>query len=117
MYRGYGPSVAGIVVYRAGYFGLYDFSKVYLMPHAGLQDGTILCLLTKFSLALSIDIFSALAAYPLDTVRRSMMMMSGRKDKLYTNSLQCAKYILTHNGASGFYKGALTNCIRAIGSA
>jgi solute carrier family 25 (adenine nucleotide translocator) protein 4/5/6/31 len=28
VYRGYGPSVAGIVVYRAGYFGLYDFSKV-----------------------------------------------------------------------------------------
>ena len=28
VYRGYGPSVAGIIVYRAGYFGLYDFSKV-----------------------------------------------------------------------------------------
>jgi len=29
VYRGYGPSVAGIIVYRAGYFGLYDFSKVF----------------------------------------------------------------------------------------
>jgi solute carrier family 25 (adenine nucleotide translocator) protein 4/5/6/31 len=28
IYRGYGPSVAGIIVYRAGYFGLFDFSKV-----------------------------------------------------------------------------------------
>jgi len=28
VYRGFGPSVAGIVVYRAGYFGLYDYSKV-----------------------------------------------------------------------------------------
>lgn len=117
MYRGYGPSVAGIIVYRAGYFGLYDFSKVYMMPHIGLKDGTFLNILTKFSLALGIDIFSALAAYPLDTVRRSMMMMSGRKDKLYTNSLQCAKYIINNSGMPGLYKGALTNCIRAIGSA
>lgn len=27
IYRGYGPSVAGIIVYRAGYFGLYDSLK------------------------------------------------------------------------------------------
>lgn len=117
IYRGYGPSVAGIIVYRAGYFGLYDFSKVLIMPHLGLTEGSILSILTKFSLALSIDIFSAIAAYPLDTVRRSMMMMSGRSEKLYNNSFQCAQYIMKNNGFGGFYKGALTNSIRAIGSA
>ena len=37
LYRGYGPSVAGIVVYRAGYFGLYDFSKTSLIPSLGLK--------------------------------------------------------------------------------
>ena len=47
----------------------------------------------KFGIALTVDIFSALCAYPLDTVRRSMMMMSGRKDKLYTTSAACFSHI------------------------
>lgn len=82
IYRGYGPSVAGIIVYRAGYFGLYDFSKIYVMPILGVGQGkdahSYGAMATKFGLALTIDIFSAVVAYPLDTIRRNMMMMSGR---------------------------------------
>lgn len=121
IYRGYGPSVAGIIVYRAGYFGLFDFSKEYLMPMVGMgKDSTASKtsqVLSKFCLALMVDIFSAMAAYPLDTVRRSMMMMSGRQDKLYNNSFQCFRYIYQQGGIPAFYKGAMTNNIRAIGSA
>lgn len=121
IYRGYGPSVAGIIVYRAGYFGLFDFSKEYLMPMVGLgkdsKASKTTQVLSKFCLALMVDIFSAMTAYPLDTVRRSMMMMSGRKDKLYTNSFACFSYIYKHGGISAFYKGAMTNNVRAIGSA
>jgi hypothetical protein len=36
----YGPSVAGIVVYRAGYFGLYDFSKTSFLPSLKLKEGS-----------------------------------------------------------------------------
>ncbi len=121
IYRGYGPSVAGIIVYRAGYFGLFDFSKAYVMPLLGVGQGkdahTVSTIVTKFGIALGVDIFSAMAAYPLDTIRRSMMMMSGRADKAYTNSIDCARYIFKQGGAKAFYKGAFTNNIRAIGSA
>lgn len=64
-----------------------------------------------------VDIFSALCAYPLDTVRRSMMMMSGRQDKLYTTSLGAFKHIWAEGGMKLMYKGAYMNSIRAIGSA
>lgn len=121
VYRGYGPSVAGIIFYRAGYFGLFDFSKAYVMPALNIGQGadahSFTTLLAKFGLALTIDIFSALVAYPFDTVRRSLMMMSGRTDKLYTNSLQCAKHVIKTSGTAGLYKGAFTNSVRAIGSA
>merc|ERR1712094_130992 len=30
LYRGFGPSVAGIIVYRAGYFGFYDLGKILM---------------------------------------------------------------------------------------
>jgi len=120
IYRGYMPSVAGIIVYRAGYFGLYDFSKLYVMPALGMtgkDSHSLTNLFKKFLLALGIDIFSAYCAYPLDTVRRSMMMQSGRKEKLYTNSFQCFSHIWKEGGIRLIYKGAGMNSIRAIGSA
>jgi solute carrier family 25 (adenine nucleotide translocator) protein 4/5/6/31 len=117
LYRGYGPSVAGIVVYRAGYFGLYDYSKTALMP--SLQQKGLALVMTKFGIALGIDIFSAMLAYPLDTVRRNMMMQSGRSanEILFTSSMGCFKHIMAKDGYRGLYKGALMNNFRAIGSA
>ena len=73
--------------------------------------------MAKFSIALAIDIFSAMLAYPLDTIRRSLMMQSGSKNVLFTNSFGCFKHIIAKDGAAGLYKGAMMNNIRAIGSA
>jgi solute carrier family 25 (adenine nucleotide translocator) protein 4/5/6/31 len=119
LYRGYGPSVAGIVVYRAGYFGLYDFSKTSLIPSLQLKEHTASMVAAKFGIALTIDIFSAMLAYPLDTIRRSLMMQSGRGKEtlLFNNSLGCLKHIMAKDGIHGLYKGALMNNVRAIGSA
>ena len=114
LYRGYGPSVAGIVVYRAGYFGLYDYSKT-LLPALELKGPVLV--MTKFGMALAIDIFSAMLAYPLDTVRRDMMMQSGAKEKLYDSARGCLTYILKKDGVAGLYKGVMMNNIRAVGSA
>ena len=115
VYRGYGPSVAGIIVYRAGYFGLYDLSKVLI--NIPKSEYAAVNFAASFSTALLVDIFSAMVAYPLDTIRRSLMMMSGRQEKLYTNSLQCVRYLVKQGGVPALYKGATTNNIRAIGSA
>lgn len=118
LYRGYGPSVAGIVVYRAGYFGLYDYSKSALIPSLNLSHGPLIA--AKFGIALGIDIFSAMLSYPLDTVRRNMMMQSGKgtaENVLFTNALGCFRYIVGKDGFKGLYKGAMMNNFRAIGSA
>ena len=117
LYRGYGPSVAGIVVYRAFYFGLYDFSKTSLIPSLNLQEHSFSAIATKFGIALCIDIFAAMSAYPLDTIRRNMMMQSNRKEVLFTNSMGCLKHLIAKDGPMSLYKGALMNNIRAIGSA
>jgi solute carrier family 25 (adenine nucleotide translocator) protein 4/5/6/31 len=115
LYQGYGPSVAGIIVYRAGYFGLYDFFKTTIYPNLEISGYKLI--LAKFSIALLIDIFSAMLAYPLDTIRRSLMMQSDSKEVLFTDSISCAKYIVKKDGWKGLYKGCLMNNIRAIGSA
>ena len=44
-------------------------------------------------------------------------MQSGREDTLYKNNWHCWKKIFAEEGAKGFYKGALSNVFRGMGSA
>lgn len=41
--------------------------------------------------------------YPTDTIRRSMMMNSGLKEKIYLNTFDCVKKIYKTEGIGGFY--------------
>lgn len=115
LYRGYGPSVVGIVLYRAGYFGFYDAGKQMLFADGGEDAG----FLPLFGLALGVDISAACIAYPLDTVRRRLMMQSGKAaaDVEYTSARGAARHILRHEGAGGFYRGVFANNTRAVASA
>lgn len=65
-------SVLGIIPYRAAYFGLYDTGKKYIPL---VKEN----LLVKFLFAQTVTSISGLASYPFDTVRRRMMMQSGKK--------------------------------------
>merc|ERR1712226_1051084 len=70
LYRGFVISCVGIFIYRGMYFGLYDSLKpMFLGDNAGF--------LVSFFLGWSVTIVSGLASYPIDTVRRRMMMTSG----------------------------------------
>ena len=114
LYRGYGPSVAGIVVYRAGYFGFYDVGKQVFFSDGGANTN----LLFKFSLALSVDISAAVLAYPIDTVRRRLMMQSGAgANAEFTGAAGAISTIYKQEGVGGFYRGCMANNVRAIASA
>lgn len=66
------PSVAGIVVYRGLYFGMYDSIKPVVL--VGPLEGNFLA---SFALGWTVTTGAGIASYPLDTVRRRMMMTSG----------------------------------------
>jgi len=109
LYRGFGISVVGIIAYRAFYFGVFDTAK-----SMGLMKGIIL----KYIIAQTVTALAGLASYPLDTVRRRMMMQSGRKDILYKNTIDCFRKIYkSEGGLKPFFKGALSNVFRGIGGA
>lgn len=72
LYRGFGPSVLGIVVYRGLYFGMYDSIKPVLL--VGPLEGNFLA---SFMLGWGVTTGAGIASYPLDTIRRRMMMTSG----------------------------------------
>lgn len=108
LYQGFGISVIGIIMYRACYFGGYDTAKNTLMtPQTGL--------LMKFFIAQCVTGISGLMSYPLDTVRRRMMMQSGEKKVLYKGTFDCFVQIAKNEGNKAFFKGALSNIIRGAG--
>jgi len=108
LYQGFGISVIGIIMYRACYFGGYDTAKKSILK----PDSPIIF---KFAVAQCVTAISGLLSYPLDTVRRRMMMQSGEKKILYKGTFDCFVQIAKTEGRKAFFKGALSNIIRGAG--
>ncbi|EGD94876.1 ADP,ATP carrier protein [Trichophyton mentagrophytes] len=111
LYRGFGPSVLGIVVYRGLYFGMYDSIKPVLL--VGPLEGNFLA---SFLLGWTVTTGAGIASYPLDTVRRRMMMTSGEAVK-YSSSFDAARQIMAKEGIRSFFKGAGANILRGVAGA
>jgi len=109
LYRGFLVSCIGIVVYRGFYFGLYDTLRPLLLgENAGVTS--------SFLLGWGVTVTAGLASYPIDTIRRRMMMTSGEAVK-YKNSLDCAVQIYKKEGTLSFFRGAGANILRGVAGA
>ncbi|KAL5719624.1 ADP/ATP carrier protein [Ranunculus cassubicifolius] len=111
LYRGFNISCAGIIVYRGLYFGMYDSLKPVLLT-GKLEDSFF----ASFGLGWLITNGAGLASYPIDTVRRRMMMTSGEAVK-YKSSFDAFSQILKNEGAKSLFKGAGANILRAVAGA
>ena len=110
LYRGFVVSCVGIVVYRGLYFGMFDSIVPELPKH--LRES----LTAKFFIGWAITIVAGLVSYPLDTVRRRMMMTSGEAVK-YRSSMHCMTSIVQKEGVGSLFKGAGANILRAVAGA
>ena len=109
LYRGFVISCVGIFIYRGMYFGLYDTLKPMLLsPNSGFA--------LSFALGYFVTVTSGLMSYPIDTIRRRMMMTSGSVVK-YNGSIDCAVQIMNAEGFMSFMKGAGANILRGIAGA
>lgn len=103
LYRGFNISCVGIIVYRGLYFGMYDSMKP-LLPKE-LQTSFV----ASFLLGWCITIGAGLASYPIDTIRRRMMMTSGEAVK-YKSSAHAFAEIIKKEGTKSLFKGAGGEC-------
>lgn len=110
LYRGFVISCVGIVIYRGLYFGIYDSVKPLLPAE---YKGNIAA---NFLLGWGVTVGSGLASYPIDTIRRRMMMTSGEAEK-FSGSIDCARKILAKEGVKSFFKGAGANVLRGVAGA
>lgn len=100
-------------------------------------------IVVSWMIAQTVTAAAGLVSYPFDTVRRRMMMQSGRKggkppfisfhislmlcitsnvsvskaDIMYKGTIDCWKKILKDEGGKAFFKGAWSNVIRGMGGA
>jgi len=111
LYRGFVPSVVGIIVYRGLYFGLYDSLKPVVL--VGALEGSFLA---SFLLGWCVTTGAGIASYPLDTIRRRMMMTSGSTTH-YKSMFDAGSQIIAKEGTKSLFKGAGANILRGVAGA
>lgn len=113
LYRGFGVSVQGIIIYRAAYFGFYDTAR------GMLPDPKNTPIYISWAIAQVVTTVAGIVSYPFDTVRRRMMMQSGRKatEIIYKSTVHCWATIAKQEGTGAFFKGAFSNVLRGTGGA
>lgn len=109
LYRGFAISCVGIIVYRGFYFGLYDTLKPMLLG----EDASFGL---SFALGYGVTVSAGILSYPIDTIRRRMMMTSGAAVK-YNGSFDCFSQIMKTEGATSLFKGAGANVLRGMAGA
>merc|ERR1712080_17862 len=88
--------MGGIFIYRGMYFGMFDTLKPIIVG----KDGSVAA---SFILGWGVTVTAGLMSYPIDTIRRRMMMTSGGG----------AKY----KGSISMMKGAGANILRGVAGA
>ena len=86
-----------LTFFRGAYFGLFDTLKPILLG----ENANVLAV---FALGYGVTVGSGILSYPVDTVRRRMMMTSGEAVK-YKGSIDCTMQILKHEGFMSLMKG------------
>merc|ERR1711862_714613 len=101
--------MGGIFIYRGMYFGLYDSIKPIVL---GKDASTFL----SFLLGWGATVTAGLMSYPIDTIRRRMMMTSGQAVK-YKGSIDCFVQVMKNEGFMSLTKGAGANILRGVAGA
>jgi len=109
LYRGFSISAVGIFIYRGMYFGMFDTLKPILIG----KDGSVAA---SFILGWAVTVTAGLMSYPIDTIRRRMMMTSGGGVK-YKGAVDCAVQIMKKEGFMSMMKGAGANILRGVAGA
>ncbi|XP_057776036.1 probable ADP,ATP carrier protein At5g56450 [Salvia miltiorrhiza] len=113
VYKGLPASLQGMVVHRGLYFGGFDTLKEMMAEGSGSD----VVLWKRWATAQAVTTAAGMLSYPLDTVRRRMMMQSGTERPMYATTFDCWRTIYRVEGFASFYRGAMSNIFRSTGAA
>lgn len=126
LYQGYGIALSGVVLYRALHLGGFDACKTELLYRQNISPSssttktkTTLTMCERFGIAQIVSIVAGTICYPIDSVRRRLMMQAGvpSDKRRYNGSIHAFRRIWVEEGVKGFYLGIGPNLIRSVGGA
>lgn len=131
VYKGWLPSVIGVVPYVGLNFAVYESLKDWIAKRNSLEQGgnSDLSVMTKLGCGAAAGTVGQTVAYPLDVVRRRMQMV-GWKDASavitadgqarapiqYTGMIDAFRKTVKHEGFGALYKGLLPNSVKVVPS-
>ncbi|KAL0683983.1 hypothetical protein Bca4012_050831 [Brassica carinata] len=131
LYRGWLPSVIGVVPYVGLNFAVYESLKDWLVKDNpfGLVENNELTIITRLSCGAIAGTVGQTIAYPLDVIRRRMQMVGwksassvvtgeGRsKASLeYNGMVDAFRKTVRHEGLGALYKGLVPNSVKVVPS-
>ncbi|XP_019056558.1 PREDICTED: mitochondrial adenine nucleotide transporter ADNT1 isoform X1 [Tarenaya hassleriana] len=128
LYRGWLPSVIGVVPYVGLNFAVYESLKDWLVkanPYGLVQDSE-LSVTTRLACGAAAGTVGQTIAYPLDVIRRRMQMVGwkdassvvtgdgGSKASLeYNGMIDAFRKTVRHEGFGALYKGLVPNSVKS----
>lgn len=126
LWRGWVPSVLGVIPYVGLNFSVYETLKDMVLKAKELDDERQLSVTTRLACGALAGTTGQTVAYPLDVVRRRLQMSgwAGAQNlhaetgqaALYTGMLDCFKKTFKEEGASAFFKGLMPNYVKVVPS-
>ena len=117
-YKGYGIALVSVSMHRFVYLGGYDYIKSEFAATAEGANAKMQ-IVERFAAAQFVSMAASTLHYPLDCVRRRLMMEAGRVEgeRRYRNTIHCFRRVMAEEGMRGFYLGLGPNLVRCVGSA
>lgn len=120
LYAGYLVAVTDQMVYRSIQFGCFDVINETVMPRAYHDSLGPLGFASAFAAATVGTLLAIPVAYPLDSIRRRLMVEADRpkEAQLYQGRIRnVVERVIREEGVQGFYKGVSVSVFRSTGSA
>ncbi|KAL7167670.1 hypothetical protein ACSBR2_038183 [Camellia fascicularis] len=131
LYKGWLPSVIGVIPYVGLNFSVYESLKDWLIKTRpfGLVEDSELSVTTKLACGAAAGTVGQTVAYPLDVIRRRMQMV-GWKDAAslvtgdgkskasleYSGMVDAFRKTVRHEGFRALYKGLVPNSVKVVPS-
>ncbi|XP_075651075.1 mitochondrial adenine nucleotide transporter ADNT1-like [Castanea sativa] len=131
LYRGWLPSVIGVIPYVGLNFAVYESLKDWLIQtkRFGLAENSELSVTTRLACGAAAGTVGQTVAYPLDVIRRRMQMVGWKdassvltadgKSKTpleYTGMVDAFRKTVRHEGFGALYKGLVPNSVKVVPS-
>ncbi|KAJ0634708.1 putative mitochondrial carrier protein [Helianthus annuus] len=129
LYKGWLPSVIGVVPYVGLNFAVYESLKDWLIktkPY-GIAEDAELSVTTKLACGAAAGTVGQTVAYPLDVIRRRMQMVGwkhaasvvtadGKSALEYTGMVDAFRKTVRYEGFGALYKGLVPNSVKVVPS-